>query len=1647
MKRWRAIAVSLLATMAVLPIGPAGASERVDTILRHSPKVERTSADMLTWRIAFTAPMRHLHPSGNLDPSDFDVAGTTAKLTLDPVAVDDEGCARVWDATLSGGDLATLNGRVSIIPSAARYVYDCKGWGERMEHTSPLVQRTNRNWFIVENTGTAPAAGPVMTVRADNARVDEGQDAVFTVSADKALVQPLTVHFVVSETPGSDVLAAGNEGAGTLFLAAGAHSATYRVPTVDDDADDGHAGTVGIALRPGDGYRVGLPASAATDVIDDDPAPRRTDGVPSVVFATGASRVEEGEGRRSITLNIWPTPSAPFTLRYGVSGQARQGADYTIAGLTGNTGTLTVPAGAFSATLELSVRDDGAPEDDERAVLSLEDGAGYRLGIRSVHYVTIADNDEPAGTPGVTVSTGTLNLTEGGAAGSYTVKLQARPTANVTVTATSGDAGAVKVHKSGGTPGASAPLTFTPTTWNQTQTVTVTPQSDGDADDENVTIAHSVSNTGGYAGVTANPVTVTVDDDDTTTPSACVSAPLRADVERYAGETHHGPAHVDRWKKVLAAFGDTNGYTAMTASEARQMRDQFSASRWNPVVTALRCLEGTTNNDDPLVTVTGGSAITEGGNALFIVSANPAPSANLTVTLTVDDDATSDFLRTSHQGRQSAVIQANQGSATLTLPTVNDSTDEPSGSVRATVASGTGYRIGAPSTATVAVSDDDITAPSACVSAPLRADVERYAGETRHGQAHVDRWKKVLAAFGDTNGYTAMTASEARQMRDQFSASRWNPVVTALHCLEGTTNTDPLVTITGGGAITEGGDALFTVSANPAPSANLTVTLTVADDATSDFLGTSHQGRQSVVIQADQGSATLTLPTVNDSTDEPDGSVRATVASGTGYRIGTPSTATVAVSDDDAPPPRTPVVRIAAGGAITEGGTAIFTLTATPAPRSAISVKVRVTQAGDFARSDQTGTKNVTVGTNGTGTLTVATVNDNVNEHDGRLDARVLAGTGYTPSDTAGAATVHVADDDVPAGAPSLSVDDVTVREGPDRPVRVSVRLSKASDRTVYFYYQVRESSPVSAKEDVDYFAATRKGLGHVRSGETRGEFVAAWVVDDSHDEGDETFELVISDAQNATIAKAVGVATIANDDPMPKAWLARFGRTAAERALDGIAGRMAAPRTPGARGTLAGQALAFGEGGSAGTANDTAATGGLFDHRGLGLAAERFGAGGPGHGDTGLRPPAAPSRTLTLGETLRGSRFTATGETDATGGSLAFWGRAAEARFDGREGAFSLDGEATTAMLGTDYARGDWLVGLALMQSEGEGDYRDTDVAPRPTSQTCPEDVDEARCAGAVREGGGEVDASLTAVLPYASLQASERLALWGALGIGAGEVTLETGMGQRLDADIDWTMAAAGARSALLPVPAQDSGPALALTSDALWARTSSDATHELAASDSDVTRLRLGLEGSYRFATAGDGHLTPRVEVGARHDGGDAETGFGVELGAGLAWSDPALGLSLDLSGRTLIAHDAGDLEDRGFAASLGFDPEPASARGPSLSLRQALGGRATGGLDVLFRAEGLRERTGSDTTRRRWQAEAAYGLPAFGGRFTASPHLGLSLGTGTRDYSLGWRLTPAANANAPDLSFGVKTTRREGEGTAPEHGLGVELRTRW
>ena len=1600
---------------------------------------------------------------------------------------------------------------------------------------------------IADDDGAPPAMTASFAAASSQASEDSGTRNV-AVNLSPAPTAAVTLAYTVggTATPGADFTIVDS---GTVAVPANAASVAIPVSILEDDVPD-RGETVVLALTAGSGYRVGSPGTHTLHI----------GTLPRVSFAEwGLARVE-GEGAARVTLDLSPAPDRETVLAYTVGGTATPGSDFTIA----DSGTVTVPAGAATATVEVTVIDDTHEDSGETVVLTLAEGTDYtvRRGARPsgdgrydtfTLYIFNDDPDElaplvrarldaavaggdtasanlwrcalaalhgeapPGGLAPMTeakaraLGDGAFGGSDAGAgvlwlgiaraiAGGLTTTPPAVPEvaiaggagategedATFTLTASPAPASALTVNvtvtETGGYASAGTHQVTIPTT-GSAQLAIATTGDEADEPDGSVT-ATLATGEGYTVSATAGLASVAIADDDPAPVTTGVDPALIAQVRGYAAETHEGQAHVDRWKRVLAAFGDDNGYTAMTAAEAQTYADQ-GWQRWAPVVDALAALETVTPPGTvPAVSVSAGADVTEGGDAVFTVTASPAPAAELAVSVTVAADGEYGVTAGSR-----TVTVPTGGSATLTLATTSDDTDEPDGSVTATVAAGEGYTVGDPASGSVSIQDDDEPPPvepavtiaagaspvteggdatftltaSPAPASPLTVSVTAAAD----GAYGITAGKRTVTI--PTAGSATLTLATTNDDTDEPDGS----VTVTLNDGEGYTvgapasdtisieDDDlppPVVTVTASTApVTEGGDAVFTVSASRAPDADLAVALEVADAPDSDFVAGGDEGARTVTIPDGATSVVFTLATANDATDEPDGVVTVTVKAGEGYTVGAPASDTLSIEDDDLPPP---VVSIAAKAAsVTEGGAATFTLSADRAPAADLTVTLAVSETGDHVAAETEGAATAVIAKGETqAAFSVATVNDDADEPDGVVTVTLEAGEGYAVSASQGAATVTVSDDDAAPG-PMLSVADVTVTEGAW--MEFTVRLSAPSAGGVSVKVSTRDSTPASATAR-DYWPLSGRTVSF-RAGETERS-VGVIVYDDSHDEGSETFEMVLSDARGAPIGDGVAVGTIVNDDPMPAAWLARLGRTVAEQALDGIAGRIAAPRTPGMQGTLAGRALDFGapDHGHAGPDHPPAgapalggtgsvalsdAVRGFASHSGrLGTGDDAAGVGG-GFGE-------AQSHAMTAREALLGSSFTLTGETDASGGSMAFWGRGSQSRFDGREGTFSLDGEVTTGMLGADYARDEWLVGLALAQSTGEGGYRDTGVSPRPDGQSCPDAMDAAAralCAGAVRAGDGKVEASLTAALPYASLQASNSLKLWGAAGLGSGEVTLKTAMGGRYRSDTTWRMAAAGLRGDLLTPPTEGSGPALALTSDALWARTSSEKTRHLAASKSDATRLRLGLEGSWRMALDGaapgaesGASLTPKLEVGARHDGGDAETGLGIELGAGIAWVDPALGLTLDVSGRTLLAHEDGDLEDRGYAASLGFDPRPASERGPSLSLRQELGARATGGLDALFAPAPLDDRTDSEATGR-WSLEAAYGFRAFGGRYTGSPHVGLGLSAAARDYSLGGRWTPAESA--PDLAFGLKATRRESDSAAPEHTVGFEVRATW
>ena len=209
---------------------------------------------------------------------------------------------------------------------------------------------------------------------------------------------------------------------------------------------------------------------------------------------------------------------------------------------------------------------------------------------------------------------------------------------------------------------------------------------------------------------------------------------------------------------------------------------------------------------------------------------------------------------------------------------------------------------------------------------------------------------------------------------------------------------------------------------------------------------------------------------------------------------------------------------------------------------------------------------------------------------------------------------------------------------------------------------------------------------------------------------------------------------------------------------------------------------------------------------------------------------------------------------------------------------------------------------------------------------------------------------------------------------------------------ADLTMAMGAAGLRGEVL-TPPPGGGLALAVKGDMRFTRTASEATKDAAnkgrleAAEADVWLVRTGIEGSRRFVLGGDTEgmvLTPSFELGARLDGGDAETGLGVDLGGGLAFAAPRQGVALDLKGRGLMAHEASGFREWGASAALTWDPRPETDRGLALRLRQSWGGSPTGGMDALLGRETLAGLAANDdggtASAGRLEAELGFGLVA-------------------------------------------------------------------
>ncbi len=238
-----------------------------------------------------------------------------------------------------------------------------------------------------------------------------------TVNLDRPSHAALDIHYTLGGDVGDENVRFAISGSGReRFVTApsGVTSVDIPVRLLDDNQSRGDT-VLNLFLSPRHYYDLGSPASYTLTIIEDDG--------PRAEFALTESEVDEANVTHNVVVNLNPAPTGPVTINYSFGGTATSGDDYSIAGTTGLTGSLSADAGDPSVTIPLTIMADPDIEGDETVALTLLHSPGYTLGNDRRHEVTIRDDDLPR----ASFDAGTSNPGEG--KGTHNVRVNLNPPA------------------------------------------------------------------------------------------------------------------------------------------------------------------------------------------------------------------------------------------------------------------------------------------------------------------------------------------------------------------------------------------------------------------------------------------------------------------------------------------------------------------------------------------------------------------------------------------------------------------------------------------------------------------------------------------------------------------------------------------------------------------------------------------------------------------------------------------------------------------------------------------------------------------------------------------------------------------------------------------------------------------------------------------------------------------------------------------------------------------------------------------------------------------------------------------------------------------------------------------------------------------
>ncbi|AZU15370.1 hemagglutinin [Xanthomonas phaseoli pv. phaseoli] len=320
-----------------------------------------------------------------------------------------------------------------------------------------------------------------------------------------------------------------------------------------------------------------------------------------------------------------------------------------------------------------------------------------------------------------------------------------------------------------------------------------------------------------------------------------------------------------------------------------------------------------------------------------------------------------------------------------------------------------------------------------------------------------------------------------------------------------------------------GTSLVYTVTLSQTNSSPTTVNLTRSGTATS---GTDYTGTvSSVVVPANATSVSFSITPVADTTVEPDETAIFSVASGTDYSVGNPSSATATIVNDDFP---VATITVSPASVYEDGApNLVYTVALSQPSPSALSIGFNVggtaTNGTDYATINS---PLVIAAGQTSGTITVNPTPDTTVEPDETVVISLNAGSGYTVG-SPNSATGTILNDDLPG----LSINDVSVNEGNAGTTNATFTVSLSAPAGAGGVSFDLATADGTATAGVDYAASSLTRT--IPAGSSSATFTVL-VNGDTLAEPDETFFVNVSNVTGATVSDGQGLGTIVNDDAQP---------------------------------------------------------------------------------------------------------------------------------------------------------------------------------------------------------------------------------------------------------------------------------------------------------------------------------------------------------------------------------------------------------------------------------------------------------------------------------------------------------------------------------